>query len=243
MIRPMLPFAPSLPRLKMKVAALNSSLNGPRSFVPLGKTADDLIRPGADVAIIGLFRSHYGANRNIPIIRVGNIAANLGEPVYTAYAGYIQAYLIEARSISGLSGSPVFIVCSPELNVIAGIARARGQKLEASVGLGILGMMHGHFDVPNLNEDVVSDSEEPERGVHTGIGVVIPVQKVIETIQHPDLTEMRKETAKKLREKGATSDLASDDEALPPASDANSKHREDFNSLLDAAVKTACTKN
>jgi hypothetical protein len=226
----------------MKVAALNSSLNGPRSFVPLGKTADDLIRPGADVAIIGLFRSHYGANRNIPIIRVGNIAANLGEPVYTAYAGYIQAYLIEARSISGLSGSPVFI-CSPELNVIAGIARARGQKLEASVGLGILGMMHGHFDVPNLNEDVVSDSEEPERGVHTGIGVVIPVQKVIETIQHPDLTEMRKETAKKLREKGATSDLASDDEALPPASDANSKHREDFNSLLDAAVKTACTKN
>ena len=32
-----------------------------------------------------------------------------GEPVWTCYCGYTDAYLIEAMSIRGLSGSPVFI--------------------------------------------------------------------------------------------------------------------------------------
>jgi hypothetical protein len=213
-------------------------LNGPKSLFPTPEFAAETIRPGGDVAIIGLFRSHYGANRNIPIMRVGNIAAVLGEPVKT-YAGYMEAYLIEARSIAGLSGSPVFAVRAPELTVIEGMARAQGKSFSDSpYGFALLGLMHGHFDVPNLNEDVVTDESQPERSVHTAIGVVIPVQKIMETIQHPDLTDMRKKAAEKLRKEGATPDLASDDvEASSPANAVNPNHREDFNSLLDAAVR------
>jgi len=33
------------------------------------------IGEGSEVFILGLFRNHYGADRNIPIVRVGNIAA------------------------------------------------------------------------------------------------------------------------------------------------------------------------
>ena len=64
---------------------------------------------GDEIFIVGLFKSHYGKQRNRPIIRIGNVAAMPEEPVYTKYCGYIDAYLIETRSISGLSGSPVFV--------------------------------------------------------------------------------------------------------------------------------------
>ena len=45
---------------------------------------------------------------NLPIVRLGAIAAMPGEYIKTDW-GCLRAYLIEARSIGGLSGSPVFI--------------------------------------------------------------------------------------------------------------------------------------
>jgi hypothetical protein len=64
---------------------------------------------GDEVFIVGLFKSHYGRQRNVPILRVGNLAMMKGEPVFTRYCGYTDAHLVEARSIGGLSGSPVFV--------------------------------------------------------------------------------------------------------------------------------------
>jgi hypothetical protein len=64
---------------------------------------------GDEVFIVGLFKSHYGQKRNIPIVRIGNLAMMKGEPVSTDYCGDTEAYLVEARSINGLSGSPVFV--------------------------------------------------------------------------------------------------------------------------------------
>jgi hypothetical protein len=185
---------------------------------------------GDEVVITGLFRSHYGRQRNVPIVRVGNIALMKEEPVYTEYCGRTEAYLIEARSISGLSGSPVF-VNMPQM-------QAQGSRIY------LLGLMHGHFDVQNLKEDVVLDDDaDGTRGINTGIGVVIPVEKIIETIRdHPELIEMRKKGIEDHRKKfGATPDLAdtdaSENAADPPASDENSKHREDFSRLLGEAAR------
>jgi hypothetical protein len=84
----------------------------------------------------------------------------------------------------------------------------------------LLGQMHGHFDIRNLNEDAVSDGEQDALGsINTGLGVVVPVEKIIETMMQPGLSEMRRKTAEKTRKaEGATTDQASDDR---PASDAN----------------------
>jgi hypothetical protein len=76
------------------------AVNGQQS---VAATADVLRREkiglGEEVFIVGLFRNHHGTNRNVPIIRVGNIAMIPGEPVFTKYVGYTDAYLVEARSI------------------------------------------------------------------------------------------------------------------------------------------------
>jgi hypothetical protein len=210
------------------------SLNGSGGFLPTDEFRQQYMGRGGNIHVIGLFRSHLGKKRNVPIVRVGTIAALPDEPIWTKYAGFIDAYLIEARSIAGLSGSPVFAVAEPAFELAKGLLKEK--RLQ---GTALMGLIHGHFDVPNLNEDVVADEDVPARSVHTGIGVVIPVEKIIETIQHPDLIAMRKTIVEKLRESGATSDLLADDasKSSPSASDENPTHREDFTRLVGAAAR------
>ena len=170
-----------------------------QGFLPTAGFTKESMGLGSEIAIVGLFRSHYGKNLNIPIVRVGNISALPGEPIHTRYAGYISAYLIEARSIAGLSGSPVFSF--PDSATVLARALRTGKMGQ---GAALLGLMHGHFDVPYLNEDVVSDKHTPTQSVHTGIGIVIPVSKILETIRHPELTAMRKAVVANLRKNAAT---------------------------------------
>jgi hypothetical protein len=151
-----------------------------------------------EVAVVGLFRNHTGRRRNIPIVRIGNIAAMPEEPVWTQY-GNIDAYLIEARSIGGLSGSPVFVALGPWRRI---------QNAYIFQGGGfpfyLLGLMHGHFDVKDLNSDVVHDLDEATAtGIHSGIGVVIPASKIVETIMQKDLVDQRKAIVEQAKSESA----------------------------------------
>jgi hypothetical protein len=68
---------------------------------------------GDEVCAMGVYTSHHGLARNIPVMRVGNLAALLEEEVRGPQGGYVEAYLIELRTIAGLSGSPVFVTPPP----------------------------------------------------------------------------------------------------------------------------------
>ena len=57
----------------------------------------------------------------------------------------------------------------------------------------LLGMMHGHFDVRDFNSDV--GHGDVVGAINSGIGVVIPVKKIMETLAHPHLSKLRKEAA------------------------------------------------
>jgi len=116
----------------------------------------------------------------------------------------MKAYLVEARSIAGLSGSPVIVMPDSALMLAKGLGGNWPQ------GAALLGLVHGHFDVPRLNEDVVTNEENPKGGVHTGIGLVVPIEKILETMHHPELVAIRKEIAERMRESGGggTADVA-----------------------------------
>jgi hypothetical protein len=206
---------------------------------------------GQEVAIIGLFRNHRGHDRNEPIVRVGNIAA-IEDHVYTDYCGYTEGYLIEANSIGGLSGSPVFVNvygdgALPTMHIGGPpMLSLQGRHQDGVINFNnyiFFGLMHGHWDLPNLTDDaVMEDVGGRKESINTGIGVVIPAHKIIETLYHSELVDMRKKLEEKdRRESGAKPDI--DDDASPPASDANPKHREDFKSLLHAAVKKRGSKD
>ena len=61
-----------------------------------------------------------------------------------------------------------------------------------------LGLMHGHFDVKNLSEDTVVE-DDVLGGINTGIGVVVPAEKVIETLYQPELIAERQQMQKEMR--------------------------------------------
>jgi len=135
---------------------------------------------GDEVFITGLFVSHFGKARNIPIVRVGNIASMPEEKVDTSTFGSIEAYLIEARSIGGLSGSPVFV----------NLSGIRGNQIRNNV-LYLLGLIHGHWDT---QEKAIDGLKEDNSGgnVNMGIAIVVPSTKILEVINQPIFAEIRK---------------------------------------------------
>jgi hypothetical protein len=116
---------------------------------------------GNEVFIAGLFHPHHGTENNIPIVRVGSIAAMPTEPVDTEL-GRMAAYLIDTRSIRGLSGSPVFVVLGTT-RTVSGLPNRQFQRFF------LLGLVHGHFKL----------STE----VNLGIEIVVPVEKIVEVCE------------------------------------------------------------
>lgn len=122
---------------------------------------------GAEIAMPGLFWRHSGEHKALPIVRVGNIAAmaDAREPVWTKFR-HMEAYLIEARSTSGISGSPVFI-----RNEESG-HRPREQPYAT---YWFAGLVHGHYD----EKDAFGND------INIGIAVVVPRLKVVEALKQP----------------------------------------------------------
>jgi hypothetical protein len=99
--------------------------------------------------------------------------------------------------------------------------------------------------VEDLNSDVVVDdiTKAAPEGIHSGIGVVVPVSKIRETLMQDELEKARKKIIKDHLEKSSvTPDVATDD-VDPAANSANPNHREDFNSLVGEAVRKRAPKD
>lgn len=142
---------------------------------------------GDEVFLPGLFVSHTGKTRNIPIIRVGNIAATPDEPVNT-FIGSMPAYLVEARSIGGLSGAPVFVNVAGARNIGGVLAFGAGPPIH------LLGLMYGHYKVDTPELDSASGNLHDE-AINMGIAIVLPASRIFDIINSPELTEMRKKAA------------------------------------------------
>ncbi len=131
---------------------------------------------GHEVFIAGLFSRNKGHDTNIPIIRVGNIAALPGEKLATEL-GLADGYLVEIRSLGGLSGSPVFVHIEDWDRGPQNAARYDPQYR-------LLGVMHGHHDLDLSNEDD-APSKDKVRDIHSGISLITPVEKVFEVLNKP----------------------------------------------------------
>jgi hypothetical protein len=147
---------------------------------------------GDEVVTVGLYTSHYGVDKNIPVVRVGNIAALPDEPVLTR-SGYVRAYLIETRSIAGLSGSPVFA------NLSAVRPRDHGIWVQPSYAGGVilLGVMLGYHVVQSAEDQIsVPSNQQTADGPggaptslagmderNTGFAVVVPIERAFDIVQ------------------------------------------------------------
>lgn len=147
--------------------------------------AEHSIGIGAEVFLTGLFVNHHGKKRNNPIVRVGNIAAMPEEPIFTGYPfGDIEAYLIESRSIGGLSGSPVFVY----LRGLKVVNNTIEMKRDSFFWLGL---MHGHWELPSTKQDTVVEDKVSKEAINMGIGIVVPATKILELYYSPSQIALR----------------------------------------------------
>jgi hypothetical protein len=138
------------------------------------------VRVGTDVFFPGLFYPRSGDRLNLPIVRFGAISALPDEPIYLKTLGArIDAYLIESRSIGGLSGSPVF-------------AYRETFTGPYSVDWEVLwiGLMHGHFDTYGLPPDPNDLTRRLER-VNMGLAMVVPARNVLDVVDQPRFRDHR----------------------------------------------------
>jgi hypothetical protein len=145
-----------------------------------------------------------GKKENILIVRIGNLAMLPGEPVPTKL-GDMDAYLIEARSIGGISGSPVFV--RRTMQVRQSFHKWGTNEFVDAYVMGpflFLGLVHGHWEIDpqDINDPNIRWLGEGGRGgVNLGIAIVVPAFRIREALQHPELIRMREEIAQQKAEK------------------------------------------
>jgi hypothetical protein len=137
----------------------------------LGPTRERMIElnvgVGDDVFMIGRFAHFDSAERNEPTVCFGNIAKVPGTPLMDGRNLPVVAYVVELRSISGFSGSPVFV------HVPGGADRADGRMQPFySPSTGLLGVVTGHLKV-----------KLGEQCVHTAMSIVAPYFAIEETLE------------------------------------------------------------
>lgn len=153
------------------------------------------IGAGDEVFLTGLFGRHSGQQKNLPIVRTGSIALVSDEKIETKSPfGAMEAYLIEARSIGGLSGSPVFTYLGSMRSSSEGVT-VGGNPLFLWLGL-----MHGHWDVDESDIDMeIDNAGGVSRSVNMGIGIVVPATKVIEIIEQEGFATERKKANQQVK--------------------------------------------
>jgi hypothetical protein len=176
---------------------------------------EDSVEPGQNVFLVGLFGRFPGEDKINALVRFGKVALHKCPiPIKQTGRGdsLIDAYLIEATTWGGESGAPVFLHDEYNLqqdfsDAIRALRRGdieaainhlefrsveRTQVRSSQVRPSLLGMLHGHFEV---QMDVTASGQPTgsEVSLTSGIAVVIPAEKIKETLMDARLVAEREQ--------------------------------------------------
>ena len=146
------------------------------------------VGPGDDTFMVGRFVNHEGTQRNPPSVRFGNIAMMPWEPIKNARGILQESFLNEMRSLSGYSGSPVFVY-------IPGMAiRPNSAGWHSGAGPWLLGIDWGHLQqyesVLEKNGDIVQEGWKVKS--NSGMSTVIPVSRLEQLLNIEEFVKQRK---------------------------------------------------
>jgi hypothetical protein len=141
---------------------------------------------GDEVYVAGLFTRITETSKNQPVVRVGNLAMLPDEKINFPAIGMIDAYVVESRSIGGLSGCPVFVRETVNIHISDTPGGPVNRAMHGAGAFYLLGSMIGHWQIPQGASPVLAEA------VNMGISVVVPARKIMEILNHPVLVGMRK---------------------------------------------------
>ena len=158
-------------------------------FINQAIISKENIGAGDEVFMVGRFIGFDGIQHNTPTLRFGNMS--IGSPQKILHRrGYLQeSYLIETRSLSGYSGSPVFV------HILPFSKRPGTQGWSTERGPWLLGIDWGHEPIwekvyeKNQKDEVVEGWQVP---TNSGIACIVPASKLLELLKIKELVDMRK---------------------------------------------------
>jgi len=191
-------FSPSLDTLDLKNCRINFARRDRIIDREIFGVMD--IVPGDDVFAVGRFINHEGRQRNLPTARFGCIGQMPWEPIRQDTGFMQESFLVEARSIGGYSGSPVF------LHRANFFSNARQIIKGTTFGPWLLGVNWGHINdwapVCDALGRPINPSKPRDMHVRTNTGMmaVVPAWKLAELLDREELARERIDQAEKLRE-------------------------------------------
>jgi hypothetical protein len=212
------------------------------------------IGPGDDVFIVGRFINREGKQKNIPSVRFGNIAQMPGEPIVSDEGFKQESFLVEAKSISGFSGSPVFVQLIPEppsvpeyppnLKYLQPEPPTKRPQFNFKAGPWLMGIDFCHIlSKDRIYSDATSKPLNQDWHIRSNTGMmgVIPTWKMMEVVDGAQMKKVRESLEQHVKKLQADSyaalDSASVSKPAPPETDANPNHLEDFTRLVDVAAR------
>ena len=157
-----------------------------------------------DIAyVVGMFQELHGEERNVPVVHTGHIGSmglevvQVGDWRDGAKKGNkigIQGFLISAPTLPGSSGSPVFVRRTLEVEGVEEVDAKTGKRVPIRAwthgSVWLLGVWSAAWNEKQLGKTFV-----------LGMGVCIPGERLFETLNQPELKELRdKAKAKKDKE-------------------------------------------
>jgi hypothetical protein len=178
------------------------------------------ICPSDEIAVTGLFVTHKGDGKNLPIIRGGTIAAmpDPSEPIQTDDGLRAPGYLVEVHSSGGLSGSPVLVMTEThrqkdgtisQINpgtLLLGIVRG-GWQFDLQIRAKTTKLLDVEFAMPPAIRDQMTE-------LNRGIAIVTPIQELTALLDREDVKREREEQSAKERHEIAKIHGVADDDDL-----------------------------
>jgi hypothetical protein len=161
----------------------------PEDFVLDKHFGQEGIGIGDEVFSVSLFGFSGKRFTASPLVRVGNLAMITTERISFKKYGAAEVYLIEARSIGGMSGAPVFVSETKELKVpgVDPNGKQITMQLKAQGSFGLLGVVHGHWEIDKSDLNLALPAAVEREGVNVGIAIVTPAKKVLDLLNSQEL--------------------------------------------------------
>jgi len=167
-------------------------------FITKDLISQNMIGPGDDTFMVGRFIHNDGCSRNIPTVRFGNIAQMPYEIIAFSDETEQESFLVEARSIPGFSGSPVFV----QINTWSAQSGSR-TGVGWKTGTWLLGINHCHTGAAepvrnNFTGEPINNTWCVKN--NTGLMGVIPVWRLAEMLAMPELAAFIDHSRSELRD-------------------------------------------
>jgi hypothetical protein len=172
----------------LKIKCISSQM-----FLSKEIVAKHNIGPGDETFMCGRFVSHDGKQQNTPSVRFGNISMMPLEAVIHPRGHEQESFLVETRSLSGYSGSPVFVYLE---HATARPFEEAIPLVRGEVGPWLLGIDWAHmstYEKVKEKDRITDTSQGYIVGSNTGQMAVVPAWKLYDLLYDERLVASRKQ--------------------------------------------------